>query len=171
MKNLYLSLGLSILMVGCASEPTEEIQAAEAAMSEAQRAEASRWAPEANQKAEEKLTEARRLVEQGDYSEAVPALAEAARLAAAATREAVDQKREAQEEEERAEAERKATEAELAAQRNSHTVVKGECLWRIAGYEQVYGDPYQWTRIYNANKDQIRDPDLIYPDQVFQIPR
>ncbi|MFQ5741265.1 MAG: LysM peptidoglycan-binding domain-containing protein [Acidobacteriota bacterium] len=171
MRNLYLSVGLSLVIVACASEPTEEIQQAEAAMSKAQGAEASRWAPEANQKAEEKLAEAKRLVQQGDYSEAVPALAEAKRLAAAATQEAVDGKRKAQEEQKRAEAERKKAEAELAAKRNSHTVVKGECLWYIAGYDDVYGDPYQWTRIYHANKDQIRDPDLIYPDQVFQIPR
>lgn len=171
MRNLYLSIGLSFMMLGCASEPTEEINQAEAALSEAQRAETSRWAPEATQKAEQKMDEAKRLVEQGDYSEAVPVLAEAASLAEAATKEAVDAKRKAEEEQKRAEEERRRVEAELAAQRASHSIVKGECLWRIAGSEDVYGDPFQWTRIYNANKDQIRDPDLIYPGQVFRIPR
>ncbi len=52
----------------------------------------------------------------------------------------------------------------------THTVVEGECLWMIAGME--YGHPYyyKWPLIYNANRDQIKDPDLIYPDQVFDIP-
>jgi nucleoid-associated protein YgaU len=52
-----------------------------------------------------------------------------------------------------------------------YTVVKGDCLWNISGFESIYADPVQWPRIYRANKDQIKDPDLIYPDQVFAIPR
>jgi nucleoid-associated protein YgaU len=51
------------------------------------------------------------------------------------------------------------------------TVRKGECLWWIAGYEVIYNDPLKWPRIYEANTDQIKDPDLIYPDQVLRIPR
>ena len=52
-----------------------------------------------------------------------------------------------------------------------HEVVKGECLWFIAGYDHIYGNPFKWPDIYEANKDQIKNPDLIYPEQVFQIPR
>lgn len=54
--------------------------------------------------------------------------------------------------------------------KGTHTVVEGECLWMIAGLE--YGHPYyyKWPLIYDANRDQIKDPDLIYPDQVFKIP-
>lgn len=52
-----------------------------------------------------------------------------------------------------------------------HTVVAGEYLARIAGYWEIYDDWRQWTRIYEANKDKISDPDLIYPDQVINIPR
>lgn len=55
--------------------------------------------------------------------------------------------------------------------KTSHTVKKGECLWWIAEYEDVYNDPFQWPLIYKANRDQIKDPDLIYPQQVFDIPR
>lgn len=54
---------------------------------------------------------------------------------------------------------------------STHTVVKGECLWYIAGYEHVYGDPTKWPLIYRANRDKIKDPDLIYPGQVLKIPR
>lgn len=49
-----------------------------------------------------------------------------------------------------------------------YTVVKGDCLWRIA--QSHLGSGVRWSEIYAANRDQIRDPDLIYPDQVFEIP-
>ena len=53
----------------------------------------------------------------------------------------------------------------------SYTVIKGDCLWVIAGYKKIYSNPYRWVTIYAANRDQIKNPDLIYPDQVFRIPR
>jgi nucleoid-associated protein YgaU len=52
-----------------------------------------------------------------------------------------------------------------------HTVVKGECLWWIAEYKGVYGDPFKWPLIYKANRHQIKNPDLIYPGQELIIPR
>ena len=60
---------------------------------------------------------------------------------------------------------------ELKERAGTHTVSKGECLWYIAGYDEIYGNPLKWPLIYKANKDQIKDPDLIYPGQVFAIPR
>ncbi len=54
---------------------------------------------------------------------------------------------------------------------STHTVVKGECLWIISGYDRIYGNPLKWPLIYKANKDRIKHPDLIYPGQVFIIPR
>ncbi|RKY99973.1 MAG: hypothetical protein DRQ10_05145 [Candidatus Hydrothermota bacterium] len=50
-------------------------------------------------------------------------------------------------------------------------VIPGDCLWKIAGFYWIYNDPLQWPRIYKANKDKIKDPDLIYPGQVLTIPR
>jgi nucleoid-associated protein YgaU len=52
-----------------------------------------------------------------------------------------------------------------------HKVVEGEYLGKISGYWEIYDDWRQWTRIYEANKDKISDPDLIYPDQMLDIPR
>jgi len=52
-----------------------------------------------------------------------------------------------------------------------HSVVQGECLWCIAGYSTMYSDPFLWPLIYSANRDQINDPDLIFPGQVFEVPR
>ncbi len=54
---------------------------------------------------------------------------------------------------------------------NEWKVYKGECLWRIASYPEVYGNAVKWPVIYRANKDKINDPDLIYPNQIFEIPR
>jgi nucleoid-associated protein YgaU len=48
------------------------------------------------------------------------------------------------------------------------TVQRGDNLWRIA--EQHYGDGIRYSLIFGANGDLIRDPDLIYPDQVFTVP-
>lgn len=47
-------------------------------------------------------------------------------------------------------------------------VQPGNSLWRIA--RRAYGRGAQYTIIYEANSDQIRDPDLIYPGQVFEVP-
>jgi nucleoid-associated protein YgaU len=54
---------------------------------------------------------------------------------------------------------------------DEYTVVRGDYLWKIAGKPDIYSDPYQWMRIYTYNRDQIKDPDLIYPDQLFKIQR
>lgn len=45
-----------------------------------------------------------------------------------------------------------------------------DCLWNIAGRMEIYGDPNMWPKIWQANTDQIRNPDLIYAGQVLQIP-
>jgi nucleoid-associated protein YgaU len=47
-------------------------------------------------------------------------------------------------------------------------VQPGNSLWRIA--RRLYGEGMRYTVIYQANRDQIRDPDLIYPGQVFSTP-
>ena len=48
------------------------------------------------------------------------------------------------------------------------TVQPGNTLWGIA--TEKYGDGFLYVRVFDANKDHIRDPDLIYPGQVFTIP-
>lgn len=48
------------------------------------------------------------------------------------------------------------------------TVEPGFTLWQIA--RERYGDGVLYVQVFEANRDQIRDPDLIYPGQVFTIP-
>ncbi len=45
-----------------------------------------------------------------------------------------------------------------------------DCLWNIAGKMDIYGDPFLWPKIWQANTDIIRNPDIIYPGWVLQIP-
>jgi hypothetical protein len=45
-----------------------------------------------------------------------------------------------------------------------------DCLWNIAAKPQIYGDPTLWPIIFEANRHQIQDPDLIYPGQILDIP-
>lgn len=52
---------------------------------------------------------------------------------------------------------------------DEYNVVVGDYLWKISGKEEIYNDPIQWMRIYSYNKEQIKDPDLIYPAQVLKI--
>ena len=46
-----------------------------------------------------------------------------------------------------------------------YMVMRGDNLWNIAKKDDIYADPYMWPRLYRANKEQIEDPDLIFPDQ------
>jgi len=52
----------------------------------------------------------------------------------------------------------------------SYKVVRGDHLWGIAKKKDHYGNGFAWPIIYKANRDQIKNPDLIYPDQVFKVP-
>jgi len=52
----------------------------------------------------------------------------------------------------------------------NYTVVKGDCLWNIAKKKEHYGNGFAWPVIYKSNRDNIKNPDLIYPAQVFSIP-
>jgi len=48
-------------------------------------------------------------------------------------------------------------------------VVSGHTLWALS--QNYYGDPTRYPVIYEANKSQIRNPNLIYPGQVFVVPK
>lgn len=61
----------------------------------------------------------------------------------------------------------KPTEAK-GAETRTYTVKGGDTLWKIS--EQMYGNGNEWNRIYEANRDRIKDPDVIQPGWVLNIP-
>ncbi|GEP08959.1 LysM peptidoglycan-binding domain-containing protein [Methylobacterium gnaphalii] len=48
-------------------------------------------------------------------------------------------------------------------------IIRGDSLWQIS--RKSYGNGRRYTVIYEANRDQIRDPNLIYPGQIFVMPK
>jgi nucleoid-associated protein YgaU len=50
----------------------------------------------------------------------------------------------------------------------TYVVKQGDSLSKIA--KQEYGTTDDWRRIYDANRDIIKDPDLIYPGQTLRLP-
>ncbi len=60
------------------------------------------------------------------------------------------------------------TAPEAPAVGRTYTVVKGDSLSKIA--KRFYGDAQQWRRIYEANRDQIQNADLIHPGQTLRVP-
>jgi nucleoid-associated protein YgaU len=54
---------------------------------------------------------------------------------------------------------------------HSYTVKDGENLWMIAKRWEIYGDGRMWTKIFEANGDVLRDPNMIRPGQTLTIPR
>lgn len=195
-RKSFLALAALIVVVliaaGC-PKPTTELRQAEDAISQAKNAGAPEYASNDYAAAEKALQEGKDLEKQGRYKEAREKYLEAARLAEQSQERAVAEKAER----DRAALVKPAPVAPTPAAPapvkpapapvksggpNSHTVAKGECLWWIAEYEDVYNDPFQWPLIYWANEDEIdktahkyghhsREEDWIYPGQVFAIPR
>lgn len=58
---------------------------------------------------------------------------------------------------------------ETSLPQNHHRTKKGESLWKIAA--EVYGDPLRWLEIFAANSHLIKNPDRIFPNQIFKIPK
>jgi nucleoid-associated protein YgaU len=52
---------------------------------------------------------------------------------------------------------------------DKYTVEKSDNLWKIA--VRAYGDGYQWTKIWQANENLVKNPDIIEPGQVLSLPR
>ena len=63
------------------------------------------------------------------------------------------------------------TRSSMGSGEDTYTVVGGDSLWGIAGKDAVYSNSYQWPLIYKANRSKIKDADLIYPGQNFDIDR
>jgi nucleoid-associated protein YgaU len=145
------------------------------AVNMANQAGAYTYAPQQMEDAQRTLEEARRAYEAGDYVTARQ-LAETALAKARQAEETARQVGATKRAEMEAMAQQQAQEmrdpgAMPRPYPTNHIVIKGETLWWIAEYNQIYDEPFQWPVIYKANRSQIKDPDLIFPDQNFVIPR
>jgi nucleoid-associated protein YgaU len=45
-----------------------------------------------------------------------------------------------------------------------------DCLWNIAKKPDIYGDAFKWPKIWQKNREQIKNPDIIFPGQILKIP-
>jgi hypothetical protein len=57
-----------------------------------------------------------------------------------------------------------------AAPLGAYTVAKGDCLWKIAARADVYGDPWRWPLLEDANPVLIQDPDRIEAGWRLKVP-
>ncbi len=158
---------------------TEELAMSAEAVEKAGASEGASVAADELAAAKEAYSTAKAMHDEKRYEESIEYSKEAGRLAGivAMTRPAQEDTSVAQkdEDEDDAEISKAAEELEKAEEKDYtlYTVVyrKGpkDCLWRIAG--RHYQNPRKWKKIYQANKDRIKNPDLIYPGWVLKIPK
>ncbi len=64
--------------------------------------------------------------------------------------------------------------ASIAAAEKTYTVgtwaKNRDCLWNISKKKTIYDNPFLWPKIWQGNREQIKDPDLIYKGQKLRIP-
>lgn len=141
------------LAVGCASTPEgdDQVAMAQAAIADAKAANEEAKAAGAEWRDTEALIqEAEAALEAGDTGKAIQLAEQARRQAENALAQMQDKQQD-------------------MMMSSQYTVVPGDSLWAISGKGEVYGNPYQWPLIYKANRDKIKDADLIYPGQEFDI--
>ena len=143
-------------LAGTAKDATEEAQRAVEQKAEQARDVAARQAAQAKAQAEAKAARLQR-----ELKEREEALARAE-----SERKKEEIRAQIRRQQEAVEA-RKA-EVAAAAEPRIYVVQSGDSLSKIA--KALYGDANRWPDIFEANKDQIKDPNLIYPDQKLRIP-
>ena len=199
-RTLILSIIIAALLVaGCSQHIPVELDHAEDAVMNAYRAGASRTAAEKYDEAQQSLSRGTALVDSGDNEKAEEVLLDAILKAHAAELAAYSYQLESAEEqldsaedyilrlEEQRNVyfealskiydEQKLSEIRITGNNrgykpsSNYRVRRGENLFAIAARRKVYGDALLWPLIYKANRDQIKDPQQIYPGQVLSIPR
>ena len=60
--------------------------------------------------------------------------------------------------------------AQLQSETRSYVVQEGESLWHVAGQQEVYGNPYLWPLVWEANKNRVKQPYQVYQGLRLTIP-
>ncbi len=170
------SLGTEAERAKAAAKKEADAAIAEAsdALAAAGKAEAETYAASEYRKARSTLDRAKNeLKDPCGYLRARDLAREAAGLARQSGKTAIAEKQRLEEERRRAEEEARRLEEERRrrAKPATYTVVRGDSLWRISSMDRIYGDPLLWPVLYEENRNMIRNPELIYPNQEFRIPR
>jgi nucleoid-associated protein YgaU len=199
MMRCLILLTLTVLLSSCAKPPHKELDAAEYMVGRAYAMQAMEFAPTEYQAARTALSDARRAMGETDYGDARDSLEFAlkhARRAVVLTEEG--KAKLAEEKSQRAMAEESARQAAIKAQTEeeklpvqppppppkpevkpapqikpavNYSVGEGETLWTISAHPQVYHEGLLWPLLYQANRDQIKDPRQIFPGQTLSIRR
>jgi len=174
-KPFFIIMLVLGLVAGCASTPDEGAtqETAEQAIADAKATNAQAKDMNAEWRDTAKIiASAEDALAAGDYDKAVE-------LANKAQRQAENAMQQAKSEQDRLNEEGATTgladedtsAAAMSSGEDSYQVEGGDNLWNISGKDSIYANPYQWPMIYKANRDKIKDADLIYPGQVFDIER
>ena len=191
---------IAAVLSSCAKPPRHELDAAEYMVGRAYAMQAMEFAPTEYQAAKTALADARKAMQDADYGDARDSLEfslKHARRAVVLTEE--HKAKRAEEEAQRALEEEKAkqialtkSQAEKVEQKAkvsppppkpepkpqpkvdpalSYNVGEGENLWTISARPEVYNEGLLWPLLYQANRDQIKDPRQIFPGQALNIRR
>ena len=191
----------TVLLWGCASPPRQELLTARTALARAQAAEAQVLAADEYQTASNALQDGEVAIRRKKYKlarEILPLAESHAQKALIKARQEQVKREQQKSRERKARLLREAEEAarQAAAQQSTispprkkkvvttqpvvkpapvrpktYRVLGGETLWTIAARRDIYADALLWPLIYQANRDQIKDPRQIYPKQTLTIPR
>ncbi|MDH3453840.1 MAG: LysM peptidoglycan-binding domain-containing protein [Desulfuromonadales bacterium] len=198
MLRCLIFLIITALLSSCAKLPHQELDAAEYMVGRAYAMQAMEFAPTEYQAAKAALADARKSLQETDYGDARDSLEfslKHSRRAIVLTEE--NKARRAVEEAQRALEEEKARQVVQETVKPPKTVPKaeappappkpapapkitllsgynvgeGETLWTISAHPQVYNEGLLWPLLYQANRDQIKDPRQIFPGQTLSIRR
>ncbi|HXK65060.1 MAG TPA: DUF4398 domain-containing protein [Spirochaetota bacterium] len=158
----------------------KKIEEAQAAIDAAKGSEAAKLSPNDIKAAEESLAQAKSLFNDGKYKESMIASGQAINIAqgvsskkAVAVAPIVEQQGKegvaVKEEQKEAIQKKVEEETEYTLYKVKYNPAKRDCLWRIA--EKFYNDGFKWKVIYDANRDIVKNPDLIKPGWILKIPK
>ncbi|MDG5469900.1 LysM peptidoglycan-binding domain-containing protein [Deltaproteobacteria bacterium IMCC39524] len=190
----------ALLLNSCAKPPLQELDAAEYMVGRAYAKQAAEFAPAEYQAARTALNDARAAMQDSDYGDARDSLdfsLQHARRAVVLAEETQARRLKEEKEQVRTEEEARLKALEERKQKaqstetkkptplpkkvvktkpkvvpaSDYTVGDGENLWTISAQPEVYGEGLLWPLLYQANRDQIKDPRQIFPGQSLSIRR